>query len=127
MKRRVSKRMYKGQSDKMSENARRSNKKMRPDGFIYIAKYGYEDIYKIGVSTNVKRRIYDLDSSCPKPVILIESFWFKNVYEMEECIHDNFKEDSIRREWFKINSFVIESICSQLRELSNQKYYLTRL
>lgn len=113
-------------SIKMAKNASLVNKSKRPDGFIYVLKYGANDIYKFGVSSNPDRRIKDIDSNSPVPIKEIGRYYFKNVYEMEEMIHDNLKPDLLRREWFKLSKTHARSICDQLDEMSNNGIYLIR-
>lgn len=117
---------YKGQTELMVSNARKVNSKARPDGFIYFIKLKGFDIYKIGVTSNLKRRLYDIDSNSPFGVKLIDSFFFKNVYEMEEMIHDNLKENNVRKEWFKLDLDYLKVIINQVSELSKEGYYLIR-
>lgn len=117
---------WKGQTELMVSNARKVNSKARPDGFLYFIKLKGFDIYKIGVTSNLKRRLYDIDSNSPFGVKLIDSFFFKNVYEMEEMIHDNLKGNNLRKEWFKIDSDYLKVIIDQVGELSKEGYYLIR-
>lgn len=117
---------WKGQTELMVNNARKVNSKARPDGFLYFIKLKGFDIYKIGVTSNLKRRLYDIDSKSPFCVKLIDSFFFKNVYEMEEMIHDNLKGNNVRKEWFKLDSDYLKVIIDQVGELSKEGYYLIR-
>ena len=110
----------------MVSNARKVNSKAIPDGFLYFIKLKGFDIYKIGVTSNLKRRLYDIDSNSPFGVKLIDSFFFKNVYEMEEMIHDNLKGNNVRKEWFKLDSDYLKVIIDQVGELSKEGYYLIR-
>ncbi len=117
---------WKGQTELMVSNARKVNSKAIPDGFLYFIKLKGFDIYKIGVTSNLKRRLYDIDSNSPFGVKLIDSFFFKNVYEMEEMIHDNLKGNNVRKEWFKLDSDYLKVIIDQVGELSKEGYYLIR-
>ena len=66
---------------------------------LYIIKVG---VYvKIGVSSDVKRRIKDIESACPYPVELL----YHGVCEgqTEEEWHNKFKKFHHRGEWFKYN------------------------
>lgn len=117
---------YKGQSELMTKNARKSNSKRNPDGYIYIVKLRGFDIYKIGVSGNVKRRVFDIDSHSPFGVDLLDSFYFKDVYNIEEMIHDNLEKHKFRKEWFKMESEHLSIITEQIKYLSDNGYYLTR-
>lgn len=117
---------FKGQKELMTANARKANSKMRPDGFVYILKMKGFNIYKIGVSSNPKRRIIDIDSANPFGVDLMFQEFFKNVYEMEECIHDSFSKNLLRKEWFKIHPDDIAIMINQLKDLSKEGVYLIR-
>jgi len=117
---------WKGQNELMVNNARKSNSKARPDGFLYFIKLNGFDIYKIGVTSNLKRRLYDIDSNSPFGIKLINSFFFKNVYEMEEMIHDNLKGNNVRKEWFSLDKEYLEVIINQVYDLSKEGYYLIR-
>lgn len=109
----------------MAKNARKSNSINKPDGYIYIAKLNnFNNIFKIGVSSNVNRRISDLDASSPFGVSLVKSFFFKNVYNIEECIHDNYDNDLIRREWFNLDNKEIDNIIFDLSFYSMQNLSL---
>src|SRR5690606_26032137 len=108
------------------KNARLSNSKLRPDGFIYILKLNGFDIYKIGVSSNPERRIKDIDGANPFGVDVLFTEYFKNVYEMEECVHDSFCKNSMRREWFKIQPEDVTTLINQLKDFSKEGVYLIR-
>lgn len=109
-----------------TENARMVNKKKFPDGYIYVIRFGKTDLFKIGVSQNPKRRLKDLNAISPEPIGVLGIYKFKNVYEMEECVHDNFEEFRHRKEWFKFDLDFAKSVCSQLKELSEERYFLIR-
>lgn len=113
-------------SQKMAMNAAKVNKSKNPDGYIYVLKYGINDIYKFGVSGNPDRRIKDIDSCSPVPIRELGRFFFKNVYEMEEMIHDNIKGSVIRREWFKLEESVVHEICEEIKQMSKEGIYLIR-
>jgi hypothetical protein len=110
----------------MSDNARKANNKLRPDGYIYIIKLKGFDIYKIGVSNNPKRRIKDLDSANPFGVDVICLEKFKNVYNFEECIHDSFEPNLLRKEWYKILPEDMKTLIADIKEYSSQGIYLIR-
>lgn len=110
----------------MAKNATLVNKSKRPDGYIYILKYGDNDIYKFGVSANPDRRIKDIDSSSPIPIKELGRFFFKNVYEMEEMIHDNLKDSLIRKEWFKLKEYEVFQIIEEIGKMANNGIYLIR-
>lgn len=107
-------------------NISKINKNRFPDGYIYIVRLGNKGIFKIGVSNNPDRRIKDIDSYSPIPIREVGRFYFKNVYEIEEMIHDNLKNLLIRREWFKLTEEHAFDICKQIKEMSDNGIYLIR-
>ena len=117
---------WKGRTELMVSNARKANSKLRPDGFLYFIKLNGHDVYKIGVTSNIKRRLYDIDSNSPFGVTLVSYYYFKNVYETEEMIHDNLKSNNLRKEWFNLDNEYLKILTDQVKELSEEGYYLIR-
>lgn len=116
-----------GQKDTVTANARKTNSQARPDGYLYVLKLKGFDIYKIGVSANPRRRIRDIDSANPFGIDVLCVEFFKNVYNMEECIHDNLVDNVLRKEWFKIADCDIKEIIKEIKEMSSNGIYLKRL
>ncbi len=112
--------------EKRVKNARKSNSNKKPDGYIYIFKLVGFEIYKIGSSSDVRRRLRDIRSSQAFDVKIVGKFFFKNVYNMEECIHDSLKNNIHRNEWFKIIKEDVDLICSQLNKWSEDGIFLER-
>lgn len=117
----------KSHSELMAKNASKVNKAKKPDGYLYVLKYGNNNLFKFGVSSNPDRRIKDIDACSPVAIKELGRYFFKNVYEIEEMIHDNLKEAKIRREWFKMEELSVLCICNQLQEMSNEGIYLIRI
>lgn len=110
----------------MVENARAVNKARNPDGYIYILQFGKQKLFKFGASSNPDRRIKDIDSASPLPIKELGRFYFKNVYEMEECIHDNFVDSLARKEWFVMHPITVKSIIQHIKEMSEEGFYLIK-
>jgi len=108
------------------DNARKTNSKLNPDGYIYIVKLKGFDIYKIGVSNNPNRRLRDINSYMPFEVELLMIEWFKNAYNLEECIHDNLKDKLLRHEWFRLTENQISDIIIALKNMSAVGNFLIR-
>lgn len=95
-----------------------ANKKRYPDGFIYLIKIHNQDIYKLGVSNNPKRRICDIDSYLPFDLEILSIHYFENVYDIESLISDKMKGFSLRREWYKMPIEKAKEIMIELHNLS---------
>lgn len=71
------------------------------DGYVYIFKVS-DGIYKIGMTTNVTKRMKDLSASCP----YLKCIWTARVrdrYFAEKDLHKVFKKSKINRECYALN------------------------
>ena len=91
-------------------NARHANKKRGIESFFYIAQLEGSNMYKLGVSSNVKRRIKDIKSPIPFEVTCIYEIKLVDPYDFEEKIHFMYKENFINREWFELSTTQILTI-----------------
>lgn len=75
----------------------------KPPNEIYVINIKGTNIYKIGVSCNTKRRIFDLRAANPFPidVIHIQKSLFPS--ELERKIHNHLSDKHIKNEWFKVD------------------------
>ena len=105
---------------------RDTNKKKFPNGYIYMLKLRNQNIYKIGVSQNPKRRIKDISSYSPFVVLIVGVWSFTNVYEMEEMIHDNLNKYLMRKEWFNLDFDCAIEVKEDIQHLSNNKTHLIK-
>jgi hypothetical protein len=70
----------------------------RDPGWLYLMKAG--DLFKIGKTTNPKRRIRDALTWSPDiEVVAMKPFW--NISELERMIHEGLADCWHRGEWFK--------------------------
>jgi hypothetical protein len=77
-------------------------KKIRPRNnnggvyFISCRKY-----VKIGVSKNIKKRLFDLQASNPYKLILVKFFKTSDCFNLENILHKKFKHLREKGEWFR--------------------------
>jgi len=69
-------------------------------GFVYIVQSG--TYFKIGRSSDVLRRLRQLQTGSAEDVVLILTLKFRNCATMEKQIHRRFKEKRLRGEWFDL-------------------------
>lgn len=76
---------------------------MRKDkewAFLYVLNCN--NLYKIGVSKNVERRIKQL-TKMPYPITCEFKWWCRNPYQIEALFHDLLSEKRINGEWFELD------------------------
>lgn len=75
---------------------------------IYVAKT--KNFVKIGYSTNVKRRINQLQSANPEPVELVDSI--PGTLELERSIHDKLSPYRCEggNEWYRMTPEVVNFV-----------------
>ena len=75
------------------------SKNKKVNQFIYIIKDN--DYYKIGYTTNYKKRIkaYKTHNANINTVCLVET---EKAFELEAYLHDMYKDKNIRGEWFDL-------------------------
>ena len=95
-----------------------NNKINYPDGFLYFIKGENTNFYKIGVSSNPKRRICDIDSYLPFNLEILSIHYFKNVYDIEEKISKDLESKKIRREWYNLTIEEAKDIMIDLHNLN---------
>ncbi len=96
-----------------SKNARKVNSNKKPNGFLYIIEIEEHNLYKVGVSADIKRRIKDIRSHVPFYCKVIYLGWFYDVYELEEQIHKHLSINKFKGEWFQCyNEDILELINS---------------
>ena len=99
-----------------TENIRKVNSIRFPKGCIYILKKDNEDLYKIGVSQNVKRRIRDISAILPFEIeTVFISDLIEGVYDIEFIIHNRFKINKVRKEWFNLYKEDIDILINILK------------
>lgn len=79
-------------------------------GFVYLVYLGFDDLYKIGKTRDLVRRIIELKASNPK-LRKVYSRWVPNCRRTESNIHNEYKKKNVDREIFKLfNSDIIAII-----------------
>lgn len=93
-------------------------------GHVYFINIVGTNKYKIGVSTNVKRRLADISSVLPFELNILAINEIKNPFHFEEILHNQFKSKLIKNEWFELNIDDVKYIMitlhnQQVKELNN--------
>lgn len=76
----------------------RSGSKWSPESVVYFIRQGSDGPVKIGWSLHPEARMADLQTSTPRKLVMLATI--RGGRELEQKIHDYFKDHRIRGEWF---------------------------
>ena len=79
---------------------------MKGTGKVYFIKC--ENAVKIGYTTDVERRLIQLQTSSPSEMVLL--YAFEAEPECEKRLHRKFRKHSIRNEWFCLCDDILSEI-----------------
>jgi len=96
-----------GKKNKDKKEIRKGTK-----GVVYLLKIKGESKYKIGVSSNFKKRYNQLASKMPYKLLIVHKINSNNMYHLEKELHNRFKNKKIKGEWFNLEEKDIKYICS---------------
>ncbi|KKL52302.1 hypothetical protein LCGC14_2286850, partial [marine sediment metagenome] len=69
---------------------------------VYLVRCGDSDFYKIGLTTDIIKRIKAIQAYCPYPITL-EKFWPTDESKTAETVlHWKYGKYNHRGEWFKL-------------------------
>lgn len=90
---------------------------------VYIIHDIDSDIYKIGISKNIKTRLSNLDTSNPHNLKIYKTYKLKNAKGMEKQLHKQYEHLNVKGEWFKLSEedlINIDRILTKYIQLSNE-------
>lgn len=109
-----------------SDNARKTNSKKFPNSYLYILNIVDTSYYKIGVSQSPKRRIRDISVCMPFDVKTIYLKEHPLTYNLEEFLHDAFRDKELKHEWFDLTKYDLVKISNTLNDFSEEGVYLEK-
>jgi predicted GIY-YIG superfamily endonuclease len=79
-------------------------------GYVYLLKC--QDFYKIGIATDVHKRISGMQTGSPHTISLVASVEVDNPLALEKELHAMYSHRHHRREWFALTEEDVEAIRS---------------
>ena len=77
---------------------------METEGFVYVVQMEGHDIYKIGRSVDVPRRMSDFGVLLPFPFRLRFAHRVANAHHVEQSLHRDFHHQKQNGEWFRLST-----------------------
>lgn len=84
---------------------------------LYVIQFGTEDIFKIGITTHITRRIASLQTSCPRRLTLVEQHELPSHHAigLERALHRRLRPYQTYGEWFALSH---EQIKQELKDVA---------
>lgn len=85
--------------------------------YLISCKSGLQTFYKIGIANDVESRLAQLQTGSPLELSIEECYSFDNSEIVEKAIHQAWKKQRVRGEWFELGGDGVEKfqeICSLL-------------
>lgn len=76
--------------------------------FVYLIRCG--EFYKIGVTTDIKDRMGELQTATPYDLELMGEWSSNEPYTLEATLHSSLGAYRIRGEWFKLPAQLVHAI-----------------
>jgi hypothetical protein len=77
-------------------------------GYVYLLHVTDTSRYKIGLTTNLNRRIKQIGKQSPYPIELVHSFYTSNCSKSESNLHIKYDSFRIHGEWFELSDEQVE-------------------
>ena len=78
--------------------------------YLYLMKLQNHDLYKIGITNDIKKRQKQLQTGNPffiNYIFVVEAdlndYFGREINYLEKFLHKNFEEQRVHREWFKLS------------------------
>lgn len=72
-------------------------------GYLYVLNARGTDLYKIGISGNINRRLRDISASSPLPILMCFSILIKNPHQQEAFLHKYYSDFYFKNDWFSLS------------------------
>lgn len=93
------------------EEARREQKRQGKHGYVYLIKAELTNTYKIGLSDNPKRRLWQLQGQADEPLTLTHTIETPDMYRTEKTLHTKYGKQRLRKgEWFHLSDEDVKEI-----------------
>lgn len=91
--------------------------------YLYIIKC--QEYFKIGVANDVESRLAQLSTGNPFPLEVQVIYEFENAESIEKALHQRYKENRVRGEWFRLGYEDLKNIHSVCFALGGSAFEYT--
>jgi predicted GIY-YIG superfamily endonuclease len=83
---------------------------------VYLINQDDSNMYKIGITNSVKKRLSSIQTANPNPLSLMYSGKVNNAKKLEKELHTHFKRQKINREWFRLDPPDVKYVIRRINE-----------
>jgi hypothetical protein len=78
--------------------------------YVYIVEMETTEYIKIGVASNIQKRLSSMQSSSPFKMLLLGCIKKEDAYKYEAKVHEKYKQFRVREEWFMKEHINIDKV-----------------
>lgn len=106
----------------------RSTPMVAPPSLIYIiTATEFGGLYKIGMTSDVDRRLAEMQVGCPFPLYAVGAYRVERPFAVELMLHSFFYKKRIRGEWFRLDAndlhyihSSMDGVCAVVEEMADR-------
>ena len=88
-------------------------------GYVYLIKDTLNNIYRIGVTKDLNKRLRNLQTGNSNYLTLLSSYQTKYPFRLETMLHNKFKEYRILNEWYELPKRIVNNFNAECESLDN--------
>lgn len=92
---------------------------------VYIISFQHSDLFKIGITKNIRQRMKQFDTANPFEFYLHEFFPTEHCRSLERELHKLYKSKRYKNEWFKLTEDELRNVCNHARNFIGLPPYLS--
>ena len=89
--------------------------------FIYLVNIKDSNLYKIGYSTNVIKRLSSLQTANALELMITERYFSLNARSLESKLHEYYQENNIRGEWYQLSTTQVKEFIYVVNQLDKEQ------
>lgn len=91
-------------------------------GYVYLIEDTNNNIYKIGVTKNLKKRLQNLQTGNSNQISIKYTYKTEYPFRIEQMLHNKFNEYKELNEWYNLPKSVVSNFyeyCEQFSDIIN--------
>lgn len=104
--------------EEKEKTKKQERQNLQNTGYVYLMEC--DGKYKVGYSRNIKERLKTLNCGLYKVSLIAKSSYLQNARYYELILHELYKTQNIRNEWFNLTARQVSEVKQLLNDFENQ-------